>query len=89
MYAVLVEDELGIKRDNLMITLKNHGVDTRSFFVPFHKQPVFTDNFQSLSLPISEELSQKGFYLPSGLALREEQIKTVSNILHSILRGQE
>ncbi|MCK4338159.1 MAG: aminotransferase class I/II-fold pyridoxal phosphate-dependent enzyme [Candidatus Aminicenantes bacterium] len=89
MYAVVVEDELGISRDNLMITLKNRGVDTRSFFVPVHKQPVFTDNFQSLSLPISEELSQKGFYLPSGLALREEQIKTVSNILHSILRGQE
>ena len=36
-------------------------------------------------LPNSEKLYERGFYIPSGLALTETQIKEVSLKLHKVL----
>ena len=76
MYAVVVEDEFGLSRDGLMAALRENGVDTRSFFIPVHEQPVFAGDASSEAsdFPVSIELSRKGFYLPSGLALTKAQI---------------
>jgi perosamine synthetase len=86
MYAVLVEDAFGMSRDALMAALKDAGIDTRSFFVPVHEQPVFARNkaYRGLKFPVSTELSHKGFYLPSGLALTRAQINEVCGALRKI-----
>jgi perosamine synthetase len=79
MYAVIVEDDFGMSRDELMKRLKDRGVDTRTFFIPVNRQPVFAGDpdYADVSCPVSDELGRKGFYLPSGLALSPAQIKTV------------
>jgi perosamine synthetase len=79
MYAVLVEKEFGLARDEFMKKLKAEGIDTRTFFIPVHEQPVFAKEkeYQGLSFPVAEELSRIGFYLPSGLALTKSQIEEV------------
>ena len=52
-----------------------------------HKQPVFEKMglFKNQSFPVSEKLYKYGFYLPSGLNLKYENIKTVSEKLKSII----
>jgi perosamine synthetase len=79
MYAVVVEDGFGMSRDALMAALNEKGVDTRSFFVPVHEQPVFAKDktLRGQDFPVSTELSRKGLYLPSGLALTKAQIARV------------
>jgi len=79
MYAVLVEKEFGLARDEFMVKLKAEGIDTRTFFIPVHEQPVFAKEkeYRGLSFPVAEELSRIGFYLPSGLALTKSQIEEV------------
>ena len=79
VYAVLVEKEFGLSRDDVMAKLKDAGIDTRAFFLPVHKQPVFAKDkaYRGLRFPVSEELSRKGFYVPSGLALTQAQIAAV------------
>lgn len=86
MYAVLVEKEFGLSRDDLMRRLKEKGVDTRTFFIPLHRQPFFQakEAYQSLSFPVSEALSEKGLYLPSGLALTKDQMKRVAAEINQI-----
>ncbi|MDP2914304.1 MAG: DegT/DnrJ/EryC1/StrS family aminotransferase [Candidatus Aminicenantes bacterium] len=86
MYAVLVEDEFGLSRDEFAGRLKEAGIDTRTFFVPVHEQPVFTKDraYTGLSFPVSEELSKKGLYLPSGLALTQAQIEEVCCAIRKI-----
>jgi perosamine synthetase len=86
MYAVVVEKEFGISRDDLMGKLKDAGIDTRAFFIPVHRQPVFAKEkiHQRRSFPVSEELSGKGLYLPSGLALTGNQIKQVCRAIKKI-----
>jgi len=88
MYAVLVEEEFGLSRDDVMAKLKDAGIDTRAFFLPVHKQPVFAKDkaYRGLRFPVSEELSRKGFYVPSGLALTQAQIAAVCLAINK-LRG--
>lgn len=88
MYAVLVEEEFGLSRDELMRRLKERGVDTRTFFIPVHQQPLFKAKaeYQNLSFPVSEALSGKGLYLPSGLALTKDQMKQVAEEIKKIAR---
>jgi len=86
MYAVLIEKEFGLSRDEVMGRLHEAGVDTRSFFIPVHEQPVFAKDsvYRGLSFPVSKELSKKGLYLPSGLALTMTQIDEVCRVVKSI-----
>ena len=85
MYGLLVEPEFGLNRDQLMEYLKENGVDTRSFFIPMHLQPVFTQGplkaKKSGPFPVAEQIAQKGLYLPSGLTLTESQIKQVCRLM--------
>jgi perosamine synthetase len=86
MYTVLVEREFGLSRDELMRRLREDGVDTRTFFIPVHRQPIFQKlkYFKSLSFPVAEEVSRKGLYLPSGLALTDDQIEQTCRVIQDI-----
>jgi perosamine synthetase len=89
MYAILVDDEFGLSRDELEERLREKEVDTRTFFIPVHQQPLFLDQreYRGLAFPVSDELSRKGMYLPSGLALTLEQIETVCARVREIARS--
>ncbi len=65
-------------------------VGTRPFFFPMHLQPVFNKMglFLNEEYPVAEYLAEKGFYIPSGLGLREEHIYEVSNRIKCVLQEQ-
>jgi perosamine synthetase len=84
MYAVLVSKQSPISRDELRKKLKQEGIDTRDYFVPLHRQPVFA-NLKLQPCPVSDDLSERGFYLPSGLAITGEQITAVTKTLITLL----
>jgi perosamine synthetase len=44
-----------------------------------HLQPVFTKHglFKGERCPVSENLAEKGFYIPSGLAITDDQMEQV------------
>lgn len=74
MYGVLPEDAFGRPRSEIQAELAEHGVETRTFFIPLHLQPVYQGQHARWPdlrghYPVSEELGAKGFYLPSGLDL--------------------
>lgn len=53
-----------------------------------HMQPVFNRMglFLNERYYNAEKLYEKGFYIPSGLALTEEQIKQVSKVVAEVAR---
>jgi len=59
--------------------LSTNGIGTRPFFWPIHEQPVFLKMglFQNERYPVAERIARNGFYLPSGLALTNEEIDIV------------
>ena len=86
MYSILIEDEFGISRDELTHRLAEKGIETRTFFIPMHWQPVFVNMglFKRESYPIAEELSQRGLYLPSSSGLSEEEIGYICGAIKEI-----
>jgi perosamine synthetase len=81
MYSILVEDEFGLTRDQLRAYLARYGIETRTFFIPMHLQPIYYKAFRGQRFPVAEMLCQRGFYLPSASSLTPQQIKYVAGIV--------
>ena len=73
--------------EHLTHALATQFIGTRPFFWPIHLQPVFVERglFRGVSAPVSERLARHGFYLPSGLAVTEQQLKKVVACLLQLL----
>lgn len=89
MYSIMVGDEFGMSRDELMSRLREREIDTRTFFIPMHQQPVFKrlGLFRQENYPIAEEISQRGLYLPSGSGLTTEQIEYICQVIEELKAG--
>jgi len=83
MYSILIEDEFGMSRDELMEKLEEKGIETRTFFVPMHEQLVFRNMglFNEGSYPVAVELARKGLYLPSSSGLKEDEIRYICDVI--------
>jgi len=70
-----------------MSELGEYKIGSRPFFYPMHQQPVFNQAglFLQDRLLNSEKLYKTGFYIPSGLALTQDQAVEVSEALHEVL----
>jgi perosamine synthetase len=84
--VVVDKSEFGMSKNELMQKLQENGIDTRFFFVGMNKQPSLIkygcdDKGQ---YPISDWLSENGFYLPSGSGLKEDQIEMICNKIRSL-----
>jgi perosamine synthetase len=88
MYSILIEDEFGASRDDVMHGLKEQGIETRSFFVPMHRQQALVDFGCDVSgsYPNSDHVSSRGLYLPSGSGLTDEAIERVCRALLALRR---
>ncbi|MBI5955425.1 MAG: DegT/DnrJ/EryC1/StrS family aminotransferase [Chloroflexi bacterium] len=87
MYGVVVSEETGMDATEFSRRLAERGVDTRPFFLGMHEQPVFQHRglFQGESYPVAERIARQGLYLPSGLALTEEQLAHVAEAVREVL----
>lgn len=83
VFGIVISDKAKITSEKFMKLLSIKGIGTRPFFYPMHKQPVLRKMglFKNEKYPISEKLYKKGFYIPSGLSLKNNQIqKVIKNI---------
>ncbi len=67
--------------------LNQNKISTREFFTCMHQQPVFNklNLFTNESHPVGEQLSAKGFYIPSGIDItRQELDRVVINLKNSV-----
>jgi len=84
MYGVVVEDAFGISRDELRRRLARRGIETRTFFIPIHLQPIYYSLFKGQGYPVAEELCQRGMYLPSGATLSETEIAYICDAVRDV-----
>jgi perosamine synthetase len=72
-----------------MSKLEELKIGTRPFFYPMHKQPVFRKMglFENQSHGNSERLAEKGFYVPAGIGISEEEIHFVADTLRNTVRN--
>lgn len=82
MYGILVDKaHYGMSRDELRLVLAENGIETRTFFIPMHCQPVYWQTFKGQRFPVSEQLCRDGFYLPSASSLTLDEIKYITDVI--------
>ncbi|WP_017967129.1 DegT/DnrJ/EryC1/StrS family aminotransferase [Rhizobium leguminosarum] len=88
VYGIVLKDEIDFDAAEAMKRLAAKGVGSRPFFWPMHEQPVLQKMgfFKDAGLPIAAKLARRGFYIPSGMALREDQIREVAGIVAEVIR---
>lgn len=88
VYGLVLKDEVPFDAEEAMRRLAQLGVGTRPFFWPMHEQPVFQKMglFSGETYPVAERIARRGFYVPSGMALTDEQMVRVAEAVREIMR---
>ncbi len=88
VYGIVLDGSIQFDAEEAMRRLSKLMIGTRPFFWPMHEQPVFQRMglFSGARFPVAERLARRGFYIPSGLALTDENITTVASRLSEILK---
>jgi perosamine synthetase len=87
VFGVVLDDDIPFDAVEAMSRLSQLGVGSRPFFWPMHEQPVFRAMglFSAESHPVAERIARRGLYLPSGLALTDNQMTRVAAAVRQIL----
>ncbi len=87
VYGLVLGDSYPFDATALAESLKQKGIQTRPFFLGMHEQPAlkaFTS--PGRTFPVTERLSRRGLYLPSGLTITEDQVRASADALKAALR---
>ena len=88
VFGILLKKNYKFKRDFITRKLLMHNIQTRNFFYPMHKQTILLKKGifkKNNKFPNAEYLAKSGFYLPSGLALTNEEIDFICDKVNKII----
>ncbi|MBA7636368.1 GDP-perosamine synthase [subsurface metagenome] len=90
MYGIVLDEKRRINAEGFGKKLLKNGIQTRPFFLGMHEQPVFQKMglFVDEHYPVAEKIAKQGLYLPSGLTLKEEEIKKITKTIEKIFENQ-
>lgn len=88
VYGMVLDDSVPFDAKEAMTRLNKLGIGSRPFFWPMHEQPVFRKMglFSGESYPVAEHIARRGFYIPSGMALTDEQMERSAAAVKEIMR---
>jgi len=87
MYHIVLVGRAASQRQEVMQRLNERGIETREGFLPYNMQEVFINKGWTSpeECPVACDIAHRGFYLPSGPALGEEELDYVATSLCEIL----
>lgn len=89
VFGLLLDESVSFDAEQAMARLAMMGIGTRPFFWPMHEQPVLKRMglFAGERYPVAEKLARRGFYIPSGMALTEDQQGAVISAVRELMRS--
>lgn len=85
LYSVMIEDNYGITRDELIKKLQEEGIESRPFFMAVHEMPPYKDCRHG-DMSVTKELCNRGINLPSSVSLTKEQISIICSVIKKYSR---
>ena len=88
VFGLVLDKDVSWNAQEMMKKMMERNIGCRSFFYPMHLQPVFRKMglFIGESYPVAENLGERGFYIPSGLGLTEEQRGYIAEQVRDCIR---
>ncbi len=86
IYGIVLKKGSKKKRQEIQKKLLKLNIDTRPFFWPMHKQDIFKKMgfFKKEKHPVSEFLSNNGFYIPSGIDLSYKKLNYIADTINKL-----
>lgn len=86
MYGLVLHDSVPFDAAAFAARLAERGVETRPFFKGMHEQPALIARglFAEERHPVTERISRRGLYLPSGQAITDAQIDAVCAAVRNV-----
>jgi len=90
VFGIVLSDSVKLSVKQVMERLAKEGIGTRPFFWSMHEQPVFNKMglFKDEKYPVAERLARRGFYIPNGLTITNNQIDKVVTAVKTVLEDQ-
>lgn len=85
LFSVVLNESNETQRDQVMLNLREAGIDTRPFFYPCHILPPYTSSPGASDCANAEWLGQRGLSLPTWVGLTREQVHRVGTGLLSAI----
>lgn len=87
VFGIVLDESIPMDAREIMTRLAQKNIGCRPFFYPMHLQPVFRKMglFENESYPVAEKLGERGFYVPSGLTVTEEERAYVAEQIKKVL----
>eukprot|EP00928_Gymnodinium_smaydae_P088847 TRINITY_DN72890_c0_g1_i1.p1 TRINITY_DN72890_c0_g1~~TRINITY_DN72890_c0_g1_i1.p1 ORF type:complete len:382 (+),score=78.52 TRINITY_DN72890_c0_g1_i1:124-1269(+) len=88
VYGVEVAPDVPADAEEVMAKMAKAKIGTRPFFWPMHEQPVLQKMglFEGgSSYPVAERIARRGFYIPSGLGLSDDECREVARRVRGVM----
>ena len=88
VYGIVLGNSINYGAKEAINKLNQKSIGCRPFFCPMHQQPFLKGLglFQGEEFKVSELLYQRGFYIPSGLGLKKEDIYQVIEAVREVFK---
>jgi len=80
--------QFGATNDDVRLALEKENIEARPLWKPMHLQPVFKD-CRVRGGGVSERLFETGLCLPSGSAVRKEELDRVCKVVRKAWPGSQ
>ena len=87
VFPIVLKDNYELNAEEFCAKLGARGIGTRPFFWCMHEQPVFhkMNLFVGEKYPHAERIARRGFYIPSGLGLTEQDLSIVCKTIKEVV----
>ena len=82
-FSLYLKDNCPIERNNLMQELLDRGISSRRGIMTTNRETAYAS--ENISLPISEDLSDRSIILPLYVGLTESETNIIINVLKSLI----
>ncbi len=82
MVCLILDKKSKLSRNRLMLELKKRGIDSRPFFYPISKMPIYNNEIIN---PVAYDISARGINLPSGVSLNKGDVRWIAATIKKIL----
>jgi dTDP-4-amino-4,6-dideoxygalactose transaminase len=85
-YSVYLKDDCPVGRNQLMQAMLDAGISTRRGIMTAHRETAYQTEYAGLSLPVSEQASDRSIILPLYVPMKPEDVEKVIDTFKSILK---
>ena len=87
LFTIMLDEHLGVGRDDVMLGLSRHGVETRPVFYPMHVLPPYREAaVQDGTFPVAERVARRGLSLPTWAGMTRDTVAYICDALRDCLR---